>query len=492
MALPFLRRPYFVALVAAAALAGGCSRKPEGVIHVDVIDGTPRLVEPSRGPLSPSERVLVENAAQGLVRFDARGQIEPGLAETWNVSDDGLSYIFRIANEKWPNGGKITAEEVARMLRRLISRSSRDPLKDSFGAVDDIVAMTDRVIEIRLNQPRPHLLQLLAQPEMGLVREGRGSGPFSIEESKAGEPLRLMREVETFDDERSQQEQLDLSGTDSRTAVKAFVAGTADLVLGGTFADLPLVPRGAISRRSLQFDPAGGLFGLAPASKTGIVADPEVRQLLSEAIDRDSFVAALSVPGLVSRATVLEPGLDNIPDPVAPGWASSTRADRQEQLAATASQLFDKGKSPLVRVALPDGPGADILFDRLSKDWGAIGITVSRTGLGEPADLKLVDQVAPSSSASWYLRRFTCSAAKLCDSGVDDLLDSARDTGILAQRSGLLAQAAREIDSKQLFIPIAAPIRWSLVSARVVGFSGNRFAIHTLTGLEQQLNRTGD
>ena len=40
--------------------------------------------------------------------------------------------------------------------------------------------MTDRVLEIRLRAPRPNLLQLLAQPEFALVRNGQGSGPFAI------------------------------------------------------------------------------------------------------------------------------------------------------------------------------------------------------------------------------------------------------------------------------------------------------------------------
>jgi hypothetical protein len=55
-----------------------------------------------------------------------------------------------------------------------------------------------------------------------------------------------------------------------------------------------------------------------------------------------------------------------------------------------------------------------------------------------------------------------------------------------AQRYALLVQAAARIDDAQLFIPITAPIRWSLVSQRVQNFAGNRYARHTLTDLEQQ------
>jgi peptide/nickel transport system substrate-binding protein len=40
-----------------------------------------------------------------------------------------------------------------------------------------------------------------------------------------------------------------------------------------------------------------------------------------------------------------------------------------------------------------------------------------------------------------------------------------------------------------VLLPLAAPIRWSLVSDRAPGFAGNRFAIHTLTSLKAKLDR---
>ena len=489
----FLRRCLTLLLLAAAAAsATGCQRKTEGVVQVLVIGDTPRLADPQRGPLSPGEAVLIDNAAQGLVRFDPRGQIEPGLAETWNVSDDGLSYIFRLANGNWPNGRKITAEQVARMLRRMLATSSRDPLRDSLGAISDVVAMTDRVIEIRLDQPRPQLLQLLAQPEMGLVNEGGGTGPFSVERPKGSKAIRLTREVEQPDEERPGKEELQLAGAKVGDAVQAFVDGEADLVLGGTFADLPVARAANPPRRALQFDPASGLFGLVPARSSGPIADPEVRRLLSQALDRDALINTLAVPGLVSRATVLEPGLDSIPDPVPPAWTTASLAARRPDLAATAKRLFSGKPAPAIDVALPEGPGADLLFQRLSADWEAIGLVVHRVGPKDPADLRLVDEVARSTSASWFVRQFRCPVVIICDDHLEELLKAAREAAILPQRTALLQQAATEIDDKQLFIPIAAPIRWSLVSNRIAGFAGNRFAIHTLTELEQRLDRTGE
>jgi peptide/nickel transport system substrate-binding protein len=57
---------------------------------------------------------------------------------------------------------------------------------------------------------------------------------------------------------------------------------------------------------------------------------------------------------------------------------------------------------------------------------------------------------------------------------------------VAAQRYALLVEAAARIDDSQLFIPITAPVRWSLVSGRVQNFAGNRYARHTLTDLEEK------
>src|SRR5207248_3414640 len=144
------RLPALLFLSALALASAGCKQQPAGAVSVTVIGGEPKLRDPALGPLSTPDAVLVGSVAQGLVRFDGGGNIVGGLAERWNVSDDGLSYIFRIASTKWPDGRPVTAQQVAKLLTRAIGPRSKDPAKDALGAVDDIVAMTDRVIEIRL------------------------------------------------------------------------------------------------------------------------------------------------------------------------------------------------------------------------------------------------------------------------------------------------------------------------------------------------------
>jgi len=490
MRLAVPRRALAAAVACAAAFGlAGCERPDAGAIRVTVIGDAPAIADPAAGELTGAQSVLLASVAQGLVRFDARGQIEPGLAERWNVTDDGLSYIFRLQPAEWPGGGKVTAHQVARQLRRQLAQRSRNPLKDALGAVTEIVPMTDRVIEIRLRAPRPNLLPLLAQPEMAIVRDGQGTGPFRILPGGSPGALALERSVALPDGEESRREHVVLAAAAAPGAVRAFLDGKTDLVLGGTFADLAHARAGQMPRGALRFDPAGGLFGLVPARSDGPAADLELRRLLAQAIDRQALVDAFDVPGLLPRATVLEPGLDGLADPPPPAWAAVPLAERRAGLASAADAQFGELDRPVLTIALPDAPGAEMLLGRLTSDWGAIGIKVERARPGAPADFRMLDSVAPATSAAWYLRRFRCAEAALCNEELDALLEGARTAASSGERYALLARAATLADEQILFIALAAPIRWSLVSDRVPGFAPNRFARHTLAGLGERLNR---
>jgi peptide/nickel transport system substrate-binding protein len=494
------RRPFplqgslWLAVAAAVLACGGCGKQDREALRVGIIGEPPlALGDAVAPPASDTQAILRLNLAQGLVRFNAAGQVEPGLAERWNVSDDGLSYIFRLASGEWPDGRKIMARDVARILKRQLKAGGDNATRDALGAVVDIEPMTDRVIEITLTAPRPNLLELLAQPEWALIREGVGSGPFKLrategKEEVAPDSLRLTRRLRDVDGERGERQDVTLQVLPARPAIAAFAGGRLDLVLGGTLADLPLATRVKLPRGALRFDPAAGLFGLMPARADGPLADAEVRNLLSQAIDRNALVAALGVPGLVPRATILQGGLEGVADPVQPAWLAQPLAERRPALDGEARRLFGEER-PRLNVALPEGPGGDLLFTRLFADWGAIGIGVERAKPGTRGDLVWIDRIAPSGSPAWYLRQFRCGRAPVCVEETGALLDSARTVPNPVQRGALLADAARLMDEATLFIALAAPVRWSLVGDRAPGYQDNRFARHPLADIARRSPR---
>lgn len=469
-----LRRLLGSALLAGAILLTGCDEPETGPISVSAIGAAPELVNPNLEAMGAASAFLIEATAEGLVRFDATGEIEPALAQSWIVSDDGLRYTFRIRRTQWTDGSRVTAEQVAARVRATASRASRSPLKPVLAAMQDVEAMTDQVLEIRLSGPRPNFLQLLAQPEMAIALNGRGTGPFRVAELEGG-ALRLTPVADEEDADAPRLPDIVLRGEPAAVAVARFVQNEADLVIGGTIGTLPFARAAAPGNDQLLFDPAAGLFGLIFASAEGPLEDPAVRAALSAAVDRDALVAALAVPGLQPRLAVVPQIADEIARPAVQTWAASPMPMRRELASRTVAELDE----PLrIRIAMPQGPGYRLIFAHLRRDWRLIGVEAERVEAGAEAELRLVDAVAPGRLAGWYFRHFTCEAAAVCDAEADAALEAARVAPNAAERRVQLAVADRILAGLTPFIPLASPVRWSLVSPRLNGFRPNPFARH--------------
>lgn len=172
-----LRRLFLVPAVVLSLMLGGCLGNEDRPVRVLVI-GDPDSTLAGGPRLPPAAQTLRAASVEGLVGFDEQGRVAPALADRWIVTDDGLSYIFRLRDGTWPGGSAITAESAQAALLRALGQQRGQPLGADLEVIDEVRAMAGRVIEIRLKRQMPDMLQLLAQPELGLTVNGRGAGPM--------------------------------------------------------------------------------------------------------------------------------------------------------------------------------------------------------------------------------------------------------------------------------------------------------------------------
>lgn len=475
-----------LACTLAALLLAACGDgDSDGPVQVVAIGAQPTLAATNGGALATPTAVLKLAAAQGLVGFDAAGQIEPGLAERWIVSDDGLSYIFRLRDAEWREGQPITAQQLARTLRRLLSPDAGHRLSRLFSAVDTVAPVTEDILEIRLKRPRPQFLALLAQPEMALVLGRFGGGPFRIAEERPGGVVLLAPVVDPDQPGAAQARYpVHLRGNRAALAIVHYDRDEADLVLGGSFVDLPYARVINPPNAQLRFDPAPGLFGLAVTDEKGFLATADNREAIAMAIDRQTLTRAFDVPGWNPVYSTVPARLDLAAEPAQPDWLG---LDRQQRVAIARMRVAAwRGNNetfPRLRIALPAGAGSTLLFSRLAMDMGRIGIIAERVAADAPADLRLIDEVAPNDSATWYLTRLSCSYRLPCGETGDAALAASRLAPSLAERSIKLSEADSAYAVNVPFIPIASPLRWSLVRPRLLGFRNNPRAVHPLNHL---------
>jgi peptide/nickel transport system substrate-binding protein len=463
-------------LLSALVLLRACSEQPSDQTTAISVIG-------DRNP------VVSAATSQGLVAFDADGQIEPALAERWIVSDDGLHIVLRLARTNWSNHKPITATEVAHSLNDDFARAAHGRLGAVFSSIEGVDAMTDHVVDIKLKSPRPNFLQLLAAPEMGIQHNGFGTGPYiAITNDKSAAVLRPVRATDGSDDGVSDDElharQITVFGDTAALAIARYKNGRAAAVLGGTFNDYPVAQSAQLAANQFVIDRPHGLFGLAFVARTGFASNGYIREALSMAIDRPALMKALGLVGLVPRDTILPGALDQADAPAAPDWSGASIDVRRTE-AGVRVRTWSKSAAtpPSVRVALPDTPGARLLFARLSADWRAIGVTAIAVAPRDQADLKLIDEIAPDDSVSWYFARLSCATGVICNEVGQQALTNARNAPTADARAKAYALVDKAYNDLVPFIPLADPFRWNLTTSQLVGLRPSPVAVHPLIRL---------
>ena len=81
--------------------------------------GEPKTLDP-HGVSGTWENYIVGDAFMGLLTDAADAKPIPGAAESWTISDDGLTYTFKLRDHKWSDGTPVTAEDFVYSLRRIL------------------------------------------------------------------------------------------------------------------------------------------------------------------------------------------------------------------------------------------------------------------------------------------------------------------------------------------------------------------------------------
>ncbi|MFM6931011.1 MAG: ABC transporter substrate-binding protein [Novosphingobium sp.] len=487
------RRPVLLHFFICAALAGlsACTSSDEDEIPVAIIADAGNLAE-TGVRLSDAGRMVRAATTEGLVAFDAEGRVVPALADRWIVTDDGMSYIFRLREGSDAGGGEVTGEKARDALRQTLASLDGTALALDLDGISEVRAMTGRVLEIRLSHPMPDLLDLLAQPELALLDRGRGAGEFQVRKMKGGSLLRPVppekRALPADPQWDGSVRSLLLRPMTGEIAAKAFNAKDTDIVLGGTLTDYAAGRTvSGLSQRFLRVDPAVGLYGLAITNSDGLLGKAELREALAMAIDRDALATELAIPGWVPTSRIIPPAAADAAAGIGERWSNIDMATRRATASQRLARASKNGKVPELRIAMPDGPGSDTLFTRLHTDFAAVGVTARRVSQTATADLRLVDNVARYARADWFLNQLACASGRpLCSTAADLRAADARAQTDPAKRAELLSEAEAQLTLANTFIPLGNPLRWSLVRDPQPGFAVNPRGYHPLSPIARR------
>jgi|GEM_PF-1160476 len=278
---------------------------------------------------------------RGLMTLDDQGDLVPGLAESYEMTDD-TTYVFTLHEGlTFSDGSPLTAENVKSSLEYYANPDSGSTLIGGLGDISDITVDSDTQVTITLEAPNNAFLEYLAVPTAAIVPEASlnaetpnevGAGPFMIEDAQAGVGMTLAKFDGFYDADDVALEEIDLSYyADGDARANALVSGDVDMIDYVTWENFDRVG----STDGITLDATPGPFQYVQFNTTeGPFADPLVREAVAYAINRDNaLTAAFQSNGEPLEGVVMpdDEALEGVGDEL---W--SYDPDRAEELLAEA------------------------------------------------------------------------------------------------------------------------------------------------------------
>lgn len=287
---------------------------------------------------SMGANVIQKAIHETLVKFGEGAELQPGLAERWEILDEGRRYRFHIRkNAKFHNGRPLTARDVELSLLRLMSPKyesagryltqdilgARDVIEGRAQRAEGIVVRNDHTIDLVLDDPPAFFIMLLTMTKTAIVdvheandlerfRLGAvGAGPFRVHEVVEGSHVTLHRNEHYFDPDRPRVGEIRfrIDFSNFKAFADAFLAGELDIahrVPLRLVADLQKDQRYAPYLADTVFQHTSYIAFDCSSPPFDRV---EVRQAMNHAIDRKRINEVVFGGLSVVARTLLPPGL---------------------------------------------------------------------------------------------------------------------------------------------------------------------------------------
>lgn len=261
---------------------------------------------------------IIGNTFEGLIRHDAEGNIVPAMAESWEISEDGLTYTFHLRDANWSDGKPVTAQDFLYAWTRVLdpAAGAKNPAmfyliagaEEAYnnGGEGEIAisAPDDKTFTFTLANRVPYMMQMLTYTNFFPVRQDIveadpegwtrnpatfvGNGPFRVTAFNFGESVVFEKNPEYYDAEAVSLDTLTFRLIpEQATALAAFESGE---VQGIEAVPSPEIPRLSASSDAFMVVPSLGTTYAFFNPAQDPIDDVRVRQALSMAIDRQEII----------------------------------------------------------------------------------------------------------------------------------------------------------------------------------------------------------
>ncbi len=472
------------------------------------------------------ESDILYDLYEGLVTYDVKGQIVPGVAESWTSNDTGTVYTFKLRpNAKWSNGDPVTANDFVFSYRRLLDPATgakyanilytlknAEKVNKGQAKVEElgVKAVDDRTLELTLENPAPYFIAQLAH-QTGLplhaasvTKHGKdfvkpenmiSNGAFTLKSFVPNDKIVMVKNPNYREAASVKIDQVNVFPIEDRAAgLRRFQAGEIH-----TYNDIP-TDQIKFIRENLK-----GQFRLAPYlgtyyfvynTKKEPLNDVRVRQALSMVIDREFLAEEIWGGTMIPAYSFVPPGIGNYGEPAMASWKDLSPIEREDKAKALLKEAGygPGGKKITLEVRYNTSENHKNTSIALANQWKPFNVDVKMVNtdlkthyalLRDKGDFDVARAgwIADYSDPQNFLFLVESdntgfNYANYANPEYDALMKKAAATKDLGERAKVLKQAETIFMRDMPFVPLMFYGSKNLVSTKVGGFEPNTLDRH--------------
>ena len=480
----------------------------------------PETIDPALNSAVDGGNMLL-HSFECLLAVDENGQLVPGQAESWETSEDGLTWTFHLRDGlKWSDGSDLTANDFVYSWKRVCDPMVAAPYAETVlsmvegydkaieGDLDalQVVAQDDNTLVVTLNAPCSYFGSLAAFATLSPVQEATvtangdawatsaetyiSNGPFYVSEWVPGSYIMMSKNPYYWNADA-----IKLDGIkwnlieDSNAAYSAYQTGEVLMIKDVPTEEIPSLKDNA----DFHVDPIIGTYYISMNLERDAFKDARVRKALSLAIDRD-YVANTLMQGTYSPA-------DNF---MGPGWIDMDGKQFKDNANGGQSYIdvnnyeadLEEAKQLLADAGYPDGEGFPtityttndagyhkVVAEYVQQAWAQLGIDLqvdivewaSFTPMRRNGDFDVArngwvgDYSDPSNMLDLFLSTNGNNDGKFNNADYDAAIYRSRETLDPTERSKALHDAEDILMEETGCIPVAYYNDFWLQSDKITG-----------------------
>lgn len=480
----------------------------------------PETVDPALNSAIDGGNMIL-HAFEGLLTLDENGQLKEGQAESWETSEDGLTWTFHLRDGlKWSDGTDLTAKDFVYSWQRVCDPNVAAPYAETvLGMVKgydeavagditklDVQAPDEKTVVVNLANPCSYFGELAAFATLNPVQQATveangdawatsadtyiSNGPFMMTEWVPGSHITFSKNPNYWNAEAIKLDKLEFELIeDSNAAYSAYTSGEVDMIKDVPTEEIPSLQ----GNDDFHVEPIIGTYYVSLNLQKEYFQDARVRKALSLAIDRN-YVANTLMQGTYSPASSI----------VGPGWLDTDGSSFAENANGGTPYIdndnfdanLEEAKKLLEEAGYPNGEGFPqieyttndagyhkVVAEYLQQAWAAIGIDLKvnivewasftpmrRNGEFDVARNGWVgDYTDPSNILELFCTTNGNNDGKYTNADFDAAIEDSRVTTDATTRSTDLHKAEDTLMNDAGCIPIAYYNDFWLQSSKITG-----------------------